>query len=107
MAPICKFSNTVMRGKMRRPSGDWAMRTVEMRNLLTRIEASEAAMQSTQDAVQAAFDDVLPLLRQLADPVHRIGPRAGEDRGRDVGPVIDAIGPAEKARRAQRSLPKP
>ena len=25
MAPICRFSNTVMRGKMRRPSGDCAM----------------------------------------------------------------------------------
>ena len=24
-APICRFSNTVMRGKMRRPSGDWAI----------------------------------------------------------------------------------
>ena len=25
-APISRFSRTVMRGKMRRPSGDWAMR---------------------------------------------------------------------------------
>ncbi len=24
-APICRFSNTVIRGKMRRPSGDWAI----------------------------------------------------------------------------------
>jgi hypothetical protein len=24
MAPICKFSKTVIRGKMRRPSGAWA-----------------------------------------------------------------------------------
>ena len=26
LAPIMRFSRTVMRGKMRRPSGDWAMR---------------------------------------------------------------------------------
>ena len=27
LAPICRFSSTVMRGKMRRPSGDCAMRS--------------------------------------------------------------------------------
>lgn len=48
-------------------AGDWAMRTVEMRGLLTRIEASEAAMASTQDAVQAAFDEFTALQSPTAD----------------------------------------
>ena len=36
-APICKFSRTVMRGKMRRPSGAWAMRRRAMAWVGSRV----------------------------------------------------------------------
>jgi hypothetical protein len=36
-------------------AGDWGVRNIEMRNLVTAVEASEQAMQQTQDRVSEAF----------------------------------------------------
>ena len=47
--------------------GDWAARTVEARALLTQIDKSEAAMQATQEAVQAAFDTYTSLESPTAE----------------------------------------
>lgn len=38
-------------------AGDWLARNIQMRDLVTAIEGSEAAMGAVQDQIAAAFDD--------------------------------------------------
>ena len=38
-------------------AGDWVARNIQMRDLVTAIEGSEAAMGSVQDQIAAAFDE--------------------------------------------------
>ena len=86
-APICRFSITVMRGKMRRPSGDWAMRVRMMSCVGSRVMSSPA------------IDD-LPVarLRIAADGHHqgRLAGAVGADQRDDLALVDVDVDAAQR-----------
>ena len=84
-APICRFSSTVMRGKMRRPSGDCAMRS-------RAISCVGSAVMSL-----AVEDDAALARARIAEDRHhqrRLAGAVGADQGDDLALVdveVDAL----------------